>query len=198
MDNIKDKQEKIEQYFYQLKSLLPLGRAWELSPNHLLLKILRAVAAVLIKFEEEKERALAELFVKSPDVLLPDWERYLGIKTTEGDKSININTGNQLRQIKLRHYFRRGEVFSNRQYFENYCQDYGYVVTEIREFRPFMAGVSSAGEVLSNGRDWARHWIIEIDLAKSTPLVNKEFLEQQLQSIRPGHSILKVSYINQT
>jgi len=176
---------KLDHYYLQLKSLLPHGRAWEISKDHLLNKVIRSIAAYISKFEKEKERALSELFVENPDRFLEQWEKFLELES---------NYSKELRRLKLRQFITKRPFSLSRNYFVSLCAEFGFVVEEIKEFRPFRAGESCAGEKLTNGYDWARYWIIVVDLKKSRPTVSQKYLEQQINKFRPGHTNLSIEY----
>lgn len=85
--------------------------------------------------------------------LLTDWERVAGLP---GDCGTLGETLQQRRRAVVAQLTSLGG--QSKQYFIELASTLGYQVT-ISEYRPFLAGISQAGDELSNG-DWKYRWMV--------------------------------------
>jgi uncharacterized protein YmfQ (DUF2313 family) len=183
-----------KKYYNQILSLLPPGKAFKLSHNHIIFKIFRGMARSFVKFEKRINQLRDEFFIERPHELLDEWEDFLEI--SKEFEFIHENDYLTFRQIRLKNRFIKKRVSHSRETFINCAKDFGYYATSIEEFTPFMAG-SFAGSPLANEYDWSRTWYLNIDLSKSTPTITKKSFENYFQRIKPGHTILKIKYTDE-
>lgn len=190
-----------EDYRLQLRGLLPAGPAWdpELVPE--IDQVLTGLSLELARLDGRGSDLLTEMDPHRVLELLPDWERVAGLpdkcsgtleETIQGRRSALISkiesTGGQ-----------------SPGYFIEVAARLGYEIT-ITEFRPFRAGLSVAGDALTNG-DWVFTWQVN---APETTVVEfraglsvagerlrtwgNSALECKINQIKPAHTIAIFAY----
>jgi uncharacterized protein YmfQ (DUF2313 family) len=130
-----------EDYFQAFLSLLPWGQAWPREPGGTLWRVCRGLAlywgfidsraADLLERESDPRKTLE---------LLPDWERAWGLPDPCFPDATTI--GERQKMLVTKITWMGGQ---SRAYFEKIMNWLGFAIT-IREFSPFMAGVSQAGD----------------------------------------------------
>ncbi len=184
-----------------LKTLLPKGDAWNRSPGSVWHTFLSAIADELVRLHNRGGvDLLRELYPATSLELLDDWERILGLP----DDCIGEATSTQDRraQILYRLTNRGGQ---SPQFYIDLALQLGFVVT-ITEFNQFRAGISRAGDALTNGA-WVFTWQVNAPAQTVTyfragvstagdPLAygNNDSLECIINRAKPAHTIVLFSY----
>ncbi len=192
----------IEDYTKALISLAPQGLAWNWKPNSVMHAVLRGLARSYQSSDLDAIQLLSGAFPKTATVMLPEWEKTLGLPD---DCAIGEMDSLPKRQ---------GAVVSklvstggqSKAYFINYAAGLGYTIT-ITEFRPARCGLSVCGDPL-NGEDWPFVWRVNAgDTAISYALSGvsycgdplrswgNRYLECKFNLLSPPHTILQVSYL---
>ena len=135
-----------DDYGHAFLSLLPYGQAW---PRHRFSTLVQACLGLANYWGFVDSRA-ADLLERESDPrftieLLPDWERAWGLPDPCLPSATTI--GERQRMLVMMMTWQGGQ---SRAYFEKLMAWLGYTVT-IKEFAPFMAGVSQAGDTRPNG-----------------------------------------------
>ncbi|MDD2109305.1 YmfQ family protein [Pseudomonas asiatica] len=140
------------EYREQLKALLPLGQAFPRDPGTTLHNLLDGMSTELARVDARAEVLLREVNPATTMEMLTDWERVAGLP----DKCAGTleSTVQGRRNALLAKLTATGG--QSKDYFIAIAASLGYEVT-IEEFRPFRAGVSEAGDALTNG-DWIFTW----------------------------------------
>lgn len=188
-------------YLEQLKTLLPPGQAFPREAGTTLHNLLDGMSIELARVDGRGEALPLEANPASTNELLTDWERVAGLpdkcsgvleETLQGRKNALIakltSTGGQ-----------------SPAYFIELASVLGYTVT-IEEFRPFRAGMSSAGDALTNG-PWVFTWRLH---APETSIIafragvsaagerlrtwGNDTLECKINQLKPAHTIALFAY----
>jgi len=188
-------------YLEQLKTLLPPGQAFPREAGTTLHDLLDGMSIELARVDSRGEALPIEANPSSTNELLPDWERVAGLpdkcsgvleETLQGRKSALLtkltSTGGQ-----------------SPGYFIQLAASLGYTVT-IEEYRPFRAGRSSAGDLLTNG-PWIFTWLIRAPEVSVTDFRagrsaagerlrtwGNDTLECKLNQLKPAHTIALFAY----
>lgn len=196
-----------EAYAEALSALLPVGPAWPRDPDTVLMRFVRGLAetygavdarAAVLLLREADPRLTFEL--------LAEWEHVAGLPDP---CVIAEQTVEERRQALVNRLSKRGGA--SRSYFIGLAEDMGYGTVTLREFRPFMAGVSRAGDASWEvGAPSMRfYWRVNVPGARlswfragqgragNDPLLKisrAEDLECRLQRLKPAHTILQFSY----
>lgn len=140
-----------------LQGLLPRGPAWNREDASYLTRFLQAIADEFSRVDGRAKTLIEELDPRSTTELLSDFERLLGLPD-ECTATIEITSQQQRRnEIVQRSITAIGGI--SRQYFIELAASLGYTVT-IYEYRQFRAGLSHAGDPVSNG-DWVHVWRVD-------------------------------------
>ncbi|SDI55029.1 YmfQ family protein [Pseudomonas abietaniphila] len=188
-------------YLEQLKTLLPPGQAFPREAGTTLHSLLDGMSIELARVDGRGEALPTEANPASTNELLSDWERVAGLpdkcsgaleQTIQGRKNALIakltSTGGQ-----------------SPAYFIDLAGALGYDVT-IEQFRPFRAGLSHAGDALTNGA-WVFTWRIH---AAETSVISfragmsaagerlrtwgNDTLECKINQLKPAHTIALFAY----
>lgn len=188
-------------YLEQLKTLLPPGQAFPRDAGTTLHNLLDGMAIELARVDGRGEALPGEANPASTNELLTDWERVAGLpdkcsgtleETLQGRKNALIaklsSTGGQ-----------------SAAYFIALASALGYAVT-VEEFRPFRAGLSRAGDALTNGL-WVYTWsirapeasVIEFRAGLSAAgerlrTWGNDALECKINQLKPAHTIALFAY----
>jgi uncharacterized protein YmfQ (DUF2313 family) len=135
-------QRTAAEYAQAFSALLPRGAAWPREPDHVLQRVISGLAGI---WGDPVETLAALLLTQESDpratvVLLPDWERAWGLP----DKCLAEPLTIANRQVALVAKMTLLGAQS-RAFFIAEALAIGYTIT-IREFSPFMAGVSRCGD----------------------------------------------------
>lgn len=191
----------VEEYSELLKKLLPPGSAFPREVGTNLEKILLGCAAELSRVEARADALAIEVNPALTSELLSDWERVAGLP----DKCAGtLETTMQGRRNALLAKLTStgGQSIA---YFISVAKSLGYEIT-ITEFRPFRAGMSKAGDPLTNG-DWVYAWrinapettIIEFKAGLSAAgealrTWGNDTLECKINQLKPAHTIVLFGY----
>ncbi|VVO86756.1 YmfQ family protein [Pseudomonas fluorescens] len=188
-------------YLEQQKTLLPPGQAFPREAGTTLHDLLDGMSIELARVDGRGESLPIEANPASTNEMLGDWERVAGLpdkcsgvleETLQGRKNALLtkltSTGGQ-----------------SPGYFIELAASLGYDVT-IEEFRPFRAGLSRAGDPLTNGA-WVFTWRIH---AAETSVISfragvsaagerlrtwgNDTLECKLNQLKPAHTIALFAY----
>lgn len=144
-----------DQYKQLLKSLLPPGEAFPRDVGTDLDTLLAALAEEWARIEARSENLIIDGLPITANELLSDWERVAGLPDKcSGELEQTIQGRRNALVAKL-----SSTGGQSVAYFIEVARNLGYVI-EIEEFRPFRAGLSAAGDSLTNG-DWAYTFKIE-------------------------------------
>lgn len=190
-----------DQYRQQLKALLPPGKALPREPGTTLDALLDAMAAELVRIDDRADDLIDEAIPSTTSELLADWERVAGLP--DPCVADQVQNRAQRRAALVSKLASRGG--QSAAYFIAVAAALGFEVT-ITEFRPFRAGMSYAGDALTNG-DWVFTWrvnaptvtISEFKAGQNTvgdPLRSwgNDLLECRLGHNKPAHTILQFAY----
>lgn len=188
-------------YLEQLKTLLPPGQAFPRDAGTTLHDLLDGMSIELARVDARGETLPIEANPATTNELLSDWERVAGLpdkcsgaleETQQGRKNALLtkltSTGGQ-----------------SVAYFIELASALGYTVT-IETFRPFRAGASRAGDLLTNGA-WVFTWLIR---APETSVISfragrstagerlrtwgNDTLECKINQLKPAHTIALFAY----
>lgn len=188
-------------YLEQLKALLPPGQAFPREPGTTLHDLLDGMSVELARVDGRGEALPIEANPASTNELLSEWERVAGLpdkcsgvleETLQGRKSALLtkltSSGGQ-----------------SPDYFIELAASLGYAVTT-EEFRPFRAGLSRAGDALTNGA-WVFTWLIRAPEASVTEfraglsaagerlrVWGNDTLECKINQLKPAHTIALFAY----
>lgn len=188
-------------YLEQLKTLLPPGQAFPREAGTTLHRLLDGMSIELARVDARGEALPLEANPSTASEMLSDWERVAGLpdkcagvleETLQGRRNALVSklasTGGQ-----------------SEDYFIGVAAALGYQVT-VEEFRPFRAGLSVAGDTISNG-PWVFTWRLHAPLVTIIPFRagqsvagerlrswGNDTLECKLNQIKPAHTILLFAY----
>lgn len=210
-------------------ALLPQGEIWPRDPASTLVRVVTGLAAVLARFWERAGRfLLVEAFPPHSFHLLPDWERVLGLPEECFPAALTLEERRKAVLEKLR----RRPGGQSRAYYTDLGRQLGYHEDgpspyqlplqlpgptgrlhkmTIREFRPFMCGVSRAGDPRWQIAPHAMRFVWKVGIpgqrliwfragqshAGRDPhlrIRRAEDLECILQKLKPAHTRLIFSY----
>lgn len=189
------------EYKEQLKLLLPPGHAFPRDPGTNIDALLDGLSIELARSDEHGTRLTLDANPLSTSSLLVDWERVAGLPDTcAGALEETIQGRRNALVAKL-----SGTGGQSPAYFITLAQALGYTIS-IQEFRPFRAGRSAAGNLLTNGA-WVFAWMVHAPSvtviafragrsAAGEPLRSwgNDALECKLNQLKPAHTILLFAY----
>ncbi len=192
-----------DQYREQLQALLPTGPAWdpELTPE--VDTILGGVAAELARLDGRMLDLVGEMDPATTTEMLADWERVAGLP----DKCAGTleSTVQGRRNALLAKLTATGG--QSKAYFIAIAAALGYEIT-IEEFRPFRAGRSVAGDVLTNS-DWVFTWRVRAPEVTVIPFRagqsaageqlrawGNDTLTCKIRQLAPAHTVVLFAYAN--
>lgn len=192
---------KAEDYASQLVALLPPGAAWQPEDGTVLWALLQALAQEPARVDAAAHELLTELDPSQTLQLLERWEALCGLPDQCSQPGETIAERREAVVSKLTDL--GGQTPS---YFAELATLLAGAVCTVREYRPFRAGMSYAGDLLSNG-DWVHTFAIQ---APETPVRTfragqstagdplrkwgNERLECTIRRLAPAHSIVKFHY----
>ena len=144
----------VEGYIELLAALLPPGVAWRSEEGSSMNDLLGAMAEELARVDARSDDLHEEADPRTTVELLADWERVAGLP----DECLAgaTQTMQERRAALVGRLTQQGG--QSRIFFIQLAASLGFEVT-ITEFRPFRAGISLAGDALTNG-DWIFTWRI--------------------------------------
>lgn len=149
------------EYLSQLQALLPTGAAWPRDPDANLTQFLAALADELARLDARGVRLLDETDPRSTFELLADWEQVAGLP----EPCREIGTTIQERRGAL-HARLTQRGIQSRQFYIDLAAAMGYEI-HINEYRPFRAGISRAGDMLTNDA-WRYRFMVRTDQTTTT------------------------------
>ncbi len=196
------KQYSVSEYTSALNGLLPTGLAWTRNPDSVMSATIRAIARSYHRVDQEAHTLLEGGFPATATIMLPEWEKSLGLPD---DCAIGEIDSISLRQKSvISKLLRTGGQSSG--YFIDLAAELGFSIT-ITEFSQARAGMSACGAAI-NGDEWPFVWRINSPATTINYAVaggsycgdplrswgNKK-LECQFQKISPSHTILQFGYV---
>lgn len=188
-------------YIELLAALLPPGVAWRSEDGSTMDDLLGAMAEEFARVDGRADDLHDEADPRTTVELLADWERIAGLPDT--CLAGATQTMQERRAALVGRLTARGG--QSRQFFIDLAASLGYTVT-ITEFRPFRAGISTAGDALTNG-DWIFAWRVN---APETTIVSfraglsaageplrtwgNTRLECAIERLAPAHTIVLFGY----
>ena len=135
-------------------ALLPHGQAWPRRPESVLVQACNGLA----DYWGVVDGRAADLLERESDPrftieLLPEWERAWGLPDPCFPETLSVGERQQMLVMKMT--WKGGQ---SRKYFEEVMAWLGFTVT-IKEFAPFMAGISEAGDTRPTPDDNFRWYI---------------------------------------
>jgi len=193
--------QSIAAYAGQVAALLPQGAAWARERGTVLLSLLEALAIEAARIDERGGDLLDEMIPDRTFEMLADWERVAGLPDDcFADEADTIETRRAALLTRL-----RSLGGQSAGYFIDLAAIFGFTIT-VSEFLPFRAGVSHAGDYLTNG-DWVFTWQVNApEVTVSTfragigaageplRLWGNNRLECLLGRFKPAHTILIFTY----
>lgn len=191
-----------EEYKDLLLKLLPPGAAFPREPGTNLERLLLGCAPEFTRTEARAEALAIDVNPLDTTELLPDWERAAGLPDRcSGELEETIQGRRNVLTAKL-----ASVGGQSRAYFIEVARQLGYEIT-ISEARPFRAGISAAGDALTNTADWIYTWRVnarettEIYFraglsAAGEPLRSwgNSALECKINQLKPAHTNVLFSY----
>lgn len=190
-----------DEYRNHLQALLPPGQAFPRDAGTHLADLLDGMAQELARIDGRAEHLIAEANPQQSIELLVDWERVAGLPDNcAGTISDTIQGRRAALTAKL-----AGSGGQSRAYFIELAAALGYTVT-IEEYRPFRAGMSTAGGVLTNG-GWVFTWTVHAPAVTVSSFAagsasageslrewGNDDLECKINQLKPAHTIALFSY----
>lgn len=188
-------------YLEQLKTLLPPGQAFPREAGTTLHNLLDGMSIELARVDARGETLPLEANPGSTSEMLSDWERVAGLPDKcSGELETTLQGRRNSLLAKL-----SSTGGQSAEYFIQLARTLGYDVT-IEEFRPFRAGMSSAGDALTNGA-WVFAWRIH---APETSIISfragisgagerlrtwgNDTLECKINQLKPAHTLALFAY----
>lgn len=185
-----------------LRDLLPTGPAWNRAPGSFLTDFLTSVAEELKLVNDRTETLRIELDPRTTNELLGDWERLVALpdECSDPDNTSIVTRRNEV----LAKLTSQGSI--SRQFYIDLAARLGYTI-EIFEYKQFLAGISHAGDLLSNG-DWVHCWLVTapagtadffeagVDFAGDPLAVYSDgVLECYINKRKPAETLVFFSYV---
>lgn len=189
------------EYKEHLKALLPPGQAFPRDPGTGMDSLLDGMSEELARLDLRGLRLIEDANPLAASELLSDWERVAGLP----DKCAGtLETTIQGRRAALVSKLSSSGGQSP-AYFIDVAASLGYQVT-IEEFRPFRAGMSDAGDPLTNG-DWVFTWRVHAPEVTVIPFIagqsaagealgtwGNDTLECKFNQLKPAHTHALFAY----
>jgi uncharacterized protein YmfQ (DUF2313 family) len=145
-----------EDYAEPFAALLPTGPAWPREPDTALMALILALSEI---WGNPVDHRAADLLERESDPretieLLPDWERNWGLPDPCFTTPQTI--GDRQKALVRRMTLLGGQ---SRAWFHEVADEIGYPLV-IREFSPFMAGVSNVGDTRNKTEDGHFRWYV--------------------------------------
>lgn len=191
-----------EEYTQLLKDLLPPGQAFPREPGTNMERVLLGLAPELSRIEARGDRLAVEANPAGSVELLTDWERAAGLPDKcSGELESTLQGRRQAVLAKL-----ASVGGQSKAYFIEVARQLGYEIT-ISEFHPFRAGLSTAGDALTNGPEWAHTWRVN---SRDTAIISfraglsaageplrswgNSALECKINQLKPAHTLALFGY----
>lgn len=184
--------------------LLPSGKAWNKERGSGLDKLAAGVSKEFLRVDERANQLIIELNPSQAAELLPDWEHLLNLPDTAFGSP---ETEQERRNLVTFKFSLRGG--QSRKYYIDLIKKLGFNIT-IDEFRPFCAGISSAGDALNTADEWRFTWKVNMLEAAAyyfsagissagDPLVSwrNEVVQGVINKLKPAHTHVIFSFIEE-
>lgn len=188
-------------YQEQLAALLPPGQAFPREAGGSLADLLAGMAEEWARVDARAEQLIIDANPLASAELLPDWERVTALP--DNCAGVLADTLQGRRAALLTKLASTG--VQSAAYFVEVAAALGYAVT-IEEFRPFRAGLSVAGDALTNG-DWVFTWRVNAPAVTVTPFRagrsgagealaawGNDTLECKINQLKPAHTVAQFAY----
>ncbi|MGE0109749.1 MAG: YmfQ family protein [Bdellovibrionales bacterium] len=186
-----------------LKALLPRGRVWPSEEGTIQDQLVSGLAVGQVRITSRANNLLKDAFPATALELLTDWEKTLALPDSDLPAP---------ETLQARHAFVVAKFIGlggqSVSYYKRYAKRLGYEI-EVRQYTPFRAGQSCAGDPVCS-QEWAHRWDIITNLNTKTlfraglscagePLAywNDEVLEKALEKVKPAHTVLRFFYIEE-
>lgn len=189
-----------DQYNDQIEALLPQGKAWPREAGTNMRQLTRALAEEFARIDGRSSDLLREALPSTTLEMLADWERAAGLPDTCVAVAQTLQERRNALLAKL-----TNSGGQSRAFFIALAEYLGFTVT-ITEFRPFRAGISSAGDAVCDDEWW---FVWRINAPETTvtyfraglsaagePLRKwgNELLECVMNRVKPAHTHLIFGY----
>jgi uncharacterized protein YmfQ (DUF2313 family) len=134
------------------KNLLPGGRAWSREDATNLVKLLIGRAKGYEVLDRVIQQFPLEAIPSTTLQLLSDWERIAALPDPCTESQQPDQTVEERRQSLVTKLSSSGSL--SVEFFQALAQSLGFEI-EIREYNDFKVGISTVGQALTNGQDWA-------------------------------------------
>lgn len=189
-------------YLSQLQALLPQGPAWPRDGEATLTRLLEAMAAELARVDARGEDLVDEADPRTTYELLADWERVAGLPD---DCTGEAGTIDERRGALVDRLTATGG--QSIAYFKTVAAALGYTI-EVREYRPFVTGLSRCGHLLNGGHVVRHTWKVKVPDPRVTlfrtgqaqcgdllgAIDRADDLECRLRKLKPAQSELVFDY----
>lgn len=190
-----------EQYKLFLLKLLPRGMAWPRDNKWFISKLIDGIAQEFYRVGLRAQVLLAEKDPRATLELLEEWEAVVGIPDGCAPPAPTLDRRRADVTARLTQ-----EGALTRQFYIDFAAYLGFTIT-ITEYRPFRAGISKAGDPVSNG-DWVYTWLVTGPVETinffsagrnqaGDPLANwgNQFLECAMDKRKPAETIVLYAYV---
>lgn len=141
-----------DEYRSQLASLLPKGLAWAGDVTSWLSRLLSGCSQELARVDQRMHDLVAELDPQQSVELMAEWEAATGLPDECSGSSDTL--AERRAQLLMKLAATGGQ---SPAYFEEIAYIYTLMVCTVIEFHPFRAGISAAGDALTN-ENWLHTW----------------------------------------
>ncbi len=172
------------EYLLQLKSLLPTGRAWPREPGTWLEKVLTFLSQEPARIDLQARSLFDEADPRTADLLLPDWERVLGIP----DGCVPLAADKPSRRLAAHHKL-SAQGGQSSAYFVGVAADLGFTATVV-EYAPARLGDRLGQRCY--GVSWQFTW--KLSVSASTGAFDHSVLECVIGRISPAHTSVFFGY----
>ncbi len=190
-----------DDYGHLLNQLMPPGVAWSTDPGSNLQLLLRAFGESLGQAHGRADDLDREVDPAQTHEILDRWEGVLGLPD-KCSGALEVTLQGRRNAVLAKLFSTGGQ---SRAFIQGVARALGYEVT-INEFRPFRAGLSCAGDPLTNG-DWVFTWRVNATEVTVVPFRagqstagealrawGNDTLECKLNQIKPGHTDVLYGY----
>lgn len=191
-----------EEYKDLLLKLLPPGAAFPREPGTNLERILLGCAPEFSRVEARADFLATDVNPLDSLELLPDWERAAGLPDRcSGELEPTLQGRRNALTAKL-----ASVGGQSKAYFIEVANKLGYEI-QIDEFKPFRAGLSRAGDALTNESEWPYTWRVN---AYETTIISfraglsaagellrswgNAALECKINQLKPAHTVVLFGY----
>lgn len=158
--------------------LSPVGICWATEDTSTWVKLLDALAQEYARADGAAVELLQEAFPDTTSLLLPNWERIMGLPDVFSDPDATIDERRSVVLTKIR--ARGGQ---SADYLSDVVQDLGYV-NSITECYPFSADISYSGDYLFDIA-WLYYFIVRVE----GDVPDHALFEARFRSLQPAQTV---------